>query len=106
MIPAILSLVLLGCSGHPSGPVTSSADHLKGKPTNTSCDELDPAAQTRAHDLLSTLYAHDCCDATLLQCLQHEKRCLVAVRLAETVAARISVVMLQGADVIPINIIG
>jgi len=88
---AISTLVLLGCSGHAhKSSVPASADHLKGQPTRTSCDELDPSLGARAHELLSTLYIHDCCDETLVHCLQHERRCLLAVRLAENVCRRVA----------------
>ncbi len=86
----IMALALVGCSGRATGPVTSRVDHLKGQPTHTSCDELEPPLKARAHELLSSLYIHDCCDETLVECLHHEKRCLLAVRLAENVCRRVA----------------
>lgn len=87
---AMAVLALVGCSGRPTGPVASSADHLLGKPTSTACDELEAPLEARAHELLSTLYIHDCCDETLLECLHQQKRCLLAVRLAENVCRRVA----------------
>jgi len=89
--PTIVVLAILGCSGQPGGGrIASSADRFEGQPTGTTCDELDPALAKRAHALLSTLHIHDCCDETLVECLHEQKRCLLAVRLAENVCRRVA----------------
>ena len=87
---AITALLLLGCSGHQHGGHGPSAEHLKGRPTETACDDLDPVPAARARELMSTLHVHDCCDETLLECLHEERRCRLAVRLAENVCRRVA----------------
>lgn len=96
LIACLFAALSPGCSGrsasdarHPSGDPSAVA-----WPTRTSCDALVQSQRQRASVLLATLHAHDCCDETLALCLQHERRCLLAVRLAENVCRRVA----QGQD--------
>lgn len=81
-----------GCSGSaPSDPVEPVSPAAAGEiSTRTACDELPASQKERALGLLSKTYTHDCCDEPLLDCLKPEKRCLLAVRLAENVCRRVA----------------
>jgi len=84
---ATIFALCIGCSGR--GPAVPRATGVAW-PTRTSCDSLEEPLRERADGLLSSLFAHDCCDDTLAACLGREKRCLVAVRLAENVCRRVN----------------
>jgi protein-disulfide isomerase len=76
----------IGCAGR-SQPAPASMSGREGL-TRTTCDDLPDAERTRAIEILSSTYVHDCCDETLVKCLAHERRCLLAVRLAENICRR------------------
>jgi protein-disulfide isomerase len=59
-------------------------------PTRTECDSLAAKQKQRADEILARTYIHDCCDQTLAACVREERRCRLAVRLAENVCRRVS----------------
>jgi protein-disulfide isomerase len=81
-----------GCSGGAATGPTAAASGPAGRAaaTRTACDELPADQRERALDLLARTYIHDCCDETLLDCLAPERRCRLAVRLAENVCRRVA----------------
>lgn len=54
------------------------------------CDALDGSLRSRAQRILSSEHPYDCCDDTLLRCLDQRPTCALAVRLAEDVCRRVA----------------
>lgn len=80
----------MGCSGRSGSGAKEPPAGPAAEPTRTSCDALPEAQGARAGEILAKTYIYDCCDETLAGCLQHEKRCLLAVRLAENICRRVA----------------
>jgi len=91
LVLAALALAA-GCSGGaPTGPTAPApAPAAADTVTRTTCDALPAADRDRALALLGRTYIHDCCDRTLLDCLAPERRCRLAVRLAENACRRVA----------------
>ncbi len=54
------------------------------------CSQLEASGQTRARELMSELYPHDCCDDTLWNCLQQTTPSRLVWRLASGVCFRLA----------------
>ena len=54
------------------------------------CDGLAADHKALAQEILSTQHPYDCCDRTILECLQLKPTCRLAWRLAENVCRRLA----------------
>lgn len=60
------------------------------------CDALPGEAKKLARELLSMQHPYACCDRTIAACLQQEKVCSLAYRLAENICRRVAAGQDQG----------
>jgi protein-disulfide isomerase len=54
------------------------------------CDKLEGEQKQLARELLSTQHPYDCCDGTIIECLQEKPVCALAYRLAENICLRVA----------------